>query len=93
MFKLVILTEESLAEATLVHAASMIPNTTFTLQAHCVLQGTCAGVRLQTLAPVTYPRLTEIADGTLRKILNLLFMQIEDPDMECDLIWQKDAIV
>lgn len=64
MLKLVILAQEIVAETTLVHPTTMVPNGAFTLHADGIHQGACTGVRLKALPAVADPRLAVITDGT-----------------------------
>ena len=47
------------------YALTMIPNSSFTLDAKCVSQGTSAGMSREAFATVTHPGLTEVTDCTL----------------------------
>ena len=47
-------------------ALTMIPNSSFALDARCVGKRTSAGMSREAFATVTYPGLTEVTDCTLR---------------------------
>ena len=47
------------------YALTVIPNSSFTLDAKCVSQGTSAGMSREAFATVTHPGLTEITNCTL----------------------------
>lgn len=63
VLKLVILTQEVLAVVTPEDASPVAPHITLTLITNSIHEGTGAGVSLETLPPMTHPRLTEITDG------------------------------
>lgn len=63
VLELIVLAQEVVAEAALVHAATVIPNATFTFDANGIHQRTDAGMRLKALAPVADPGLTVVTDG------------------------------
>lgn len=66
MLKLVVLTEETVAEGALEHTSTMVPHTPVTLDTDGVSKWTCAGVCGETLTAMTYPRLTEVTYSTLQ---------------------------
>jgi len=64
VFKLVIFTEKFEAETTSENPSPMVPNSPFTLDTLSIPEETRACVRLETLPPVTHPRLAEVTDGS-----------------------------
>lgn len=64
MFELIVLAQEVIAEAALIHTPPVIPYTSLALDANCIHQWAHAGMRLQTLPAVADPRLAVITDGT-----------------------------
>lgn len=61
VLKLVIFTEEVLTEGATEDSPTMIPDTTITLDAVCIRQGTGTCVSAQTFSPVADPGFTEVA--------------------------------
>ncbi len=65
MLKLVILTEEAVAEGAPEDPPPVVPHTPVTLQAMGICQGTSAGMGGQAFAAMTHPPFTEITYRTL----------------------------
>lgn len=74
MFKLVILTQEVVAERALEDPPPMVPHSPLALYAHHVRQRASAGVSGQALTAVTHPSFTEVTYSTLK-------IQKEDHDI------------
>ena len=64
MFELIVLTEETRAEAAAEDPSAMVPDPTVALDADRVLQGAGACVRAEAVFPVADPGFTEITDGS-----------------------------
>lgn len=64
VFKLIIFTEKLEAEAASETSPPVVPDTSLTLDALRISEDTGAGVTLETLLPVTHPRLAEITYST-----------------------------
>lgn len=64
VFKLVVLTEKTVAEGALENTTPVFPDVAFTLNARGLLQRTCAGVGGQALSPVAHPRFAIVAYGS-----------------------------
>lgn len=60
VLKLVILTQEVVAEGATVYPSPMVPYTAFTLDTVGIHERTCASVGTEALSPVAHPGLTEV---------------------------------